>query len=33
MSSNNGILFDGVFRPRILNNPFASCSFINIDFL
>ena len=33
MSPNNGILFNGVLRPRLLNNPFASCSFINLDFL
>ena len=33
MSPNNGILFNGVFRPKLLNNPFASCSFINLDFL
>ena len=33
MSPNNGILFNGVLRPKLLNNPFASCSFINLDFL
>ena len=25
--------FNGVLRPRLLNNRFASCSFINLDFL
>ena len=33
MSPNNGILFDGVLRPKLLNNPFVSCYFINFDFL
>ena len=33
MSLNNGILFNGVLRPWLLNNPFASCSLINLDFL
>ena len=33
MSPNNGILFSGVLRPRLLNNPFAYCFFINLDFL
>ena len=33
MSLNNGILLNGVLRPKLLNNPFASCSFINIFFL
>ena len=33
MSPNDGILFNGVLRPRLLNNPFASCFFINLDFL
>ena len=33
MSPNNGILFNGVLGPKLLINPFASCSFINIDFL
>ena len=33
MSLNNGILFNGVFKPKLCNNPFASCSFINLDFL
>ena len=32
MSPNNGILLNGVLRPR-LNNPIASCSFINLYFL
>ena len=33
MSPNNGILLNGVLRRRLINNPFASCSFINLDFL
>ena len=33
MSPNNGILFNGVLRPKLLNNPFACCSIINFDFL
>ena len=33
MSLNNGILFNGVLSPKLLINPFASCSFINLDFL
>ena len=33
MSPNNGILLNGVLRPKILNIPLASCSFINSDFL
>ena len=33
MSPNNGILLNGVLRLKLLNNPFASCSFINPDFL
>ena len=33
MSTNNGILFNGVFIPKLLNNPFDSCSFKNLDFL
>ena len=33
MSPNNGNLFTGVLRTRLLNNPFASCFFINFDFL
>ena len=33
MSPNNGILLNGVLRPKLLNNPFASCSFINLEFL
>ena len=28
-----GILFIAVFIPQILNEPLASCSFINLDFL
>ena len=33
MSPINGVLFNGVLIPELLNNPFASCSFINFDFL
>ena len=33
MSPNNGILLSDILRPKLLNNPFASCSFINLDFL
>ena len=33
MSPNIGILLNGVLRPTPLNNPFASCSSINLDFL
>ena len=33
MPLNNGILLNGVLRPKLLNNPFVSCSFINFDFL
>ena len=32
MSPNNGILLNGVLRPKLLNIPFASYSFINLDF-
>ena len=30
---NNGILFSGVLVPKLLINPFASCSFTNLDLL
>ena len=33
MSPNNGILFNGVFKPKLLNNPSPPCSFTNLDFL
>ena len=33
MSLNNGILLTSVLKPRLLNVTFASCSFINLDFL
>ena len=33
MSPSNGILLKGVLIPKLLNNPSASCSFINFDFL
>ena len=32
ISPNNQILLNGVLRPRLLNIPSASCSFINLDF-
>ena len=30
---NNGTLFKGVLIPKLLNNPFAHCSLVNLDFL
>ena len=33
MSPNDGILLNGVLRPKMVNNPFASCSFKNLDLL
>ena len=33
MSPNNGILLNGILRPKLLNIHFDSCSFINFDFL
>ena len=33
MSPNNGILLNGILRSELLSIPFASCSFINLDFL
>ena len=33
MLPNNRILLNWVLRPKLLNNPFASCSFVNLDFL
>ena len=30
---NNGTLFKGVLIPKLLNNPLAWCSLINLDFL
>ena len=30
---NNRILTNGVLIPRLENNPLASCSFMNLDFL
>ena len=33
MSPNNGILLNGILKPKLLNVAFASCSFINLDFL
>ena len=32
MSPNNGILFNGVLRPKLLNNPFASFFLIILIF-
>ena len=32
-SLNIGILLKGVLIPKLLDNPFASCSLINFDFL
>ena len=32
MSPNNLVLFNGVLGPRLLNELFASCSFINLIF-
>ena len=33
MSPNNGTLLNGGLRLKLLNNPFASCSFKNVNFL
>ena len=33
MLPNNGILLNGVLSPKLRNNPFASCSFINLTLL
>ena len=33
MPPNNEILLNDVLLPKLLNNPFASCSSINHDFL
>ena len=30
MSLNNGILLNSILRPKLLNNPFASFSLINL---
>ena len=32
MEPTKGILLKGVFIPKLLNNPLASCSLINFDF-
>ena len=32
MSPNIGNLLNGVLIPNLLNNPFASCLLINLDF-
>ena len=33
MSTDNRTLCNGVLRPKLLNNPSASCFFTNLDFL
>ena len=33
MSPNNETLLNVVLRPKLLNISFASCSFLNLDFL
>ena len=33
ISPNNGILFNGVLRPKLLNIPLAFCFLVNLDFL
>ena len=33
ISTENGILFSDVLSSKLLNNPFVSCSFINLDFV
>ena len=33
MLPSNGVLYSGVLIPKLLSNPFASCSFTNLDFL
>ena len=33
MSPNNGILLNGVLRPKLLNIPLTPCFFLNLDFL
>ena len=33
MSPNNGILLNGTLKPKLLNIPFVSCTFRNLDFL
>ena len=33
MSPNNGILLNGILRPKLFNILFPSRSFINLDFL
>ena len=33
ISPNNGIIFNGVLRSKLLNIPLASCFLINHDFL
>ena len=32
MSHNNGISLNGVIRPKLFKNPFASCSSMNLIF-
>ena len=33
ISRNIGVLLNGVLIPKLLSNPFASCSLISFDFL
>ena len=33
ISPNNGILLNGILRPKLLNILLASCFLINLDFL
>ena len=33
MSPNTGILFKGVFNPKLFNNPFTSCFLKIFEFL
>ena len=32
MSPKNGILLNGTLKPKLLNIPFVSCTFRNLDF-
>ena len=33
LKHNNGILFNGVLRPKLIHIPISSCFLINLDFL
>ena len=33
MSPNNGTLLNAVLKPKVPNNTFASCFFMNLNFL